>query len=167
MPLKNPKELFVLLLSDARQNAERTNKALQEVSQIAQDPEVKEALEESDFVTEQVIAKLDQCFKLIGEKPIKLTGRLHDIMIEDIRREAADIQSPVARQLYVLSKAAQMIQLRVGEYVVLIAAAGITGNHLVGELLESCLADKRAAVERARLLIRNIVETRIRERSAA
>jgi hypothetical protein len=49
----------------------------------------------------------------------------------------------------------------------LIAAADMTGNHVVRELLESNLADKVTAVEKARRLIRNIVETKVREKPAA
>jgi ferritin-like metal-binding protein YciE len=167
MPIKNPKELFVMLLSDARQGTERTTKILQEISQVAQDPEIKEALEARVFVSDQVLAKLDQCFKLIGEQPAKLSGRLHDVFVEDFRRELAEIQSPVAKHIFILAKASHLNHLRIAEYVALVAAADITGKHGVGVLLESCLADKLAFVERTRRLIRNIVETKVRERIAA
>ena len=42
----------------------------------------------------------------------------------------------------------------IGEYVALIAAADLTGHDAVGVLLETCLADKLAFVERTRRLIR-------------
>ena len=45
LTIKNPKELFVTLLSDARQGTERSIKIYQEISQAAQDPDIKEALE--------------------------------------------------------------------------------------------------------------------------
>jgi hypothetical protein len=45
MPVKNPRELFAMLLSDVRQNTERSAKIYQEISQAAQDPDIKEALE--------------------------------------------------------------------------------------------------------------------------
>jgi hypothetical protein len=45
--------------------------------------------------------------------------------------------------------------------VVLIAAVDLTGHYGVGVLLESCLADKVAFVERTRRLIRNIIETKV------
>ena len=45
MPIRNPKELFVLMLSDVRQGAERTTAIFQELSQIAQHPDIKEALD--------------------------------------------------------------------------------------------------------------------------
>ena len=167
MPVKNPKELFVMLLSDARQGTERTIKILQEISQSAQDPEIKEALEARVFVSDQVLAKVDQCFKLIGEQPVKLAGRLQDVFVEDFRRELAEIQSPVGKHLFILAKVIHLNHLRIAEYAALVAAADITGKHGVGVLLESCLADKLAFVERTRRLIRNIVETKVRERIAA
>jgi ferritin-like metal-binding protein YciE len=167
MPVKNPRELFTIMLSDVRQSAERMTSALREISQIAEDPQVTDALEESEFVARQDLAKLDHCFKLIGEKPAKLRGRIREVLAEEIIKDASGITSPIARQLFVLSKAIQLIHLRIAEYTALIAASDITGNHTIRELLESCLADKLVAVERARRLIRTIVETRIRERSAA
>lgn len=154
MAIKNPKELFVLLLSDLRQGAERTTKIFQEIGQAAQNPDIKEALEARVFVSNKILATLDEAFKLIGEKPVKTSGRLHDVFVEDFRKEVAEIQSPEAKHLFILAKANHLIHLRIGEYVALIAAADVTGHYGVGVLLESCLADKLAFVERTKRLIR-------------
>jgi len=54
MAARNPKEVFLKLLSDVRQGTERTTKVFQELSQIAQDPDVKEALEARIFVSESI-----------------------------------------------------------------------------------------------------------------
>jgi ferritin-like metal-binding protein YciE len=167
MPVKNPKELFVLMLSDLRQGTERTTKIFDELSQVAQDPDIKEALEARVFVSNKVLDTLDQCFKLIGEQPVKLSGRLYDVFAEDFRRELAEIQNPMVRHLFVLAKASHLIHLRIAEYKVLIAAANISGHYGVGVLLESCLADKFAFVERTRRLIQNIADTKLAEKIAA
>lgn len=167
MPAKDPKEVFLMLLSDVRQNTERAAKIYQEVGQVAQDPQIKEALEARAFVSETTLEKLDQCFKLIGEHPAKLTGRLQEIFLEDFRKELNEIQSPVAKRLFILAKLVHLTQLRIGEYVVLTAAADLAGHYGVGVLLESCLADKLAFVERTRRLIRNIVEAKAAERKGA
>ena len=45
MPVKNPKETFVYLLSHVRQGQEKTTTILDEMSKLAQHPEIKEALE--------------------------------------------------------------------------------------------------------------------------
>ena len=164
--VKNPKEFFVALLSELRQGTERTTKIFQEISQVAQNPDIKEALEARAFVSDKVLATLDQCFKLIGEQPVKLSGRMHDMFVEDFRKELAEIESPVARHLFILAKANHLIHLRIAEYVTLIAAADMTGHYGVGVLLESCLADTLAFVERTRRLIRNVIETKVAERVA-
>ena len=166
MSAKSPKEVFVLMLSDLRQGTERTTKVFEEISQIAQDPDIKEALEARVFVSGQITAKLDQCFKLIGEQPVKLSGHLYEVFAEDFRRELAEIQNPSARHLFILAKASHLIHLRIAEYKTLIAAADLTGHYGVGVLLESCLADKLAFVERTRHLIRNIAETKVAEKIA-
>ena len=154
MPVKTPKELFVTLLSDARQSTERSAKLYHEISQAAQDPDIKEALESRAWISGKDLSAIDRCFELIGEKPVQLSGRLQEVFAEDFRRELAEIQSPEAKHLFILAKANRLIHLRIGEYVALIAAADLTGHYGVGVLLESCLADKLAFAERTRRLIR-------------
>lgn len=167
MPVRDPKEVFLVLLSNVRQGAERGTKIYQEISQLAQDPDIKEALEARAFIAEQAVRKLDRCFELIGEKPVKGTGHLQETFVEDFRKELAEIQSPIARHLFILAKVNHLTHLRIGEYVTLTAAADLTGHHAVGVLLESCLADKLAFVERNRRIIRHMAEAKVRERAAA
>jgi ferritin-like metal-binding protein YciE len=161
MPVNNPKKLFVQLLSGLRQGTERSTKVYQEISKFAEDPDVKEALEARAFVSAKVLATLDQCFKLIGEQPTRVSSRLHDIFVEEFRKELAEIQNPAAKHLFILMKAIHLTHLRIAEYAALVAAADVTGHYGVGVLLESCLADKLAFVERTRRLIRNIIQAKV------
>ena len=161
MPVKNAKELFIWMLSDLRQGTERSTKLFQELTQIAQDPDVKEALDARVFISDKIMNTLDECFKIIGQKPVDTKGRLHEIFAEDFRREVAEIESPEGRRLFVLAKANRLVHLRIAEYEVLIAAADLTGHYGVGVLLESCLADKLVFVERTRQLVRHQLEQRV------
>jgi hypothetical protein len=52
------------------------------------------------------------------------------------------------------------MHLRVAEYLALIAMADVSGHFGVGVLLESCLADKMAFLERTRPLIRHSIESK-------
>jgi ferritin-like metal-binding protein YciE len=167
MAAKTPKDVFVTLLSDARNNTERSAKAFQEFSQMAQNPDIQEALEARTFLAEKNLEALDKCFEIIGEKPQKLSGRLHEVFIEDFKKELAEIQSPIARHLYVLAKATHLAHMRFAEYVALIAASDVTGHFGVGVLLESVLADKLAFLERTRRLVRDVLEGRVAERLVA
>ncbi len=163
MPVNNQKEMFVKLLSDVRHGTEQSTKIFQEMADVAQIPEIKQALEARVFVSDKILATLDQCFKLIGEKPVKVTGRLREVFLEDFRRELAEIQNPVAKRLYILASINFLIHFRIAEYMTLIAAADMTGHYAVGVLLESCLADKLAFVERTKRLIHKMVEGKLAE----
>ena len=167
MPARDPKDVFLMLLSHVRQGTERGVKFYDEVGNIAKDPEIKEAIEARAFVSKSVLERLDECFRILGEKPVQLSGELREMLIEDFRKEFNEIQSPVGRRLYVLAKLIRHTHIRIGEYVALTAAADLAGHHGVAVLLETCLADKLAFVERNRRLIRRIAEERVAERLAA
>jgi ferritin-like metal-binding protein YciE len=155
-----------MLLSNVRNNTERATNAYQEIGKHAEDPEIKEALEARAFASNQILAKLDECFRIIGEKPAKTSGQLQETFLEDFRKEVAEIQSPVAKRLFVLAKLNHLAHLRMAEYEVLTAAADLAGHHGVGLLLETCLADKLAFAERNRRMIRQLVETKLAQRAA-
>jgi ferritin-like metal-binding protein YciE len=167
MSARNPKEVFLMLLSDARNNTERTTELYREISQMAENPDVQEALEARAFVTEQNLEALNECFEIIGEKTVKVSSRLQEVFIEDFKKELGGIQSPAARHLYILAKATHLAHLRLAEYAALVAASDLTGHYGVGVLLESVLADKLAFLERDRRLVHHIVEGKIDERLAA
>ena len=167
MPIKNPRELFVHMLSNLRQGTEQATKLVQEFAQNVQDTDVREALEARIFVSHKILDTLDQCFKLIGEQPVKVSGRLYDAFVEDFRSELADIQNPTVRNLFILAKANQVLHLRIAEYRSRLAAADLSGHFAVGVLLESCLADKLAFVERTSRLLQNLTATKMVEKIAA
>jgi ferritin-like metal-binding protein YciE len=160
MSVKNPRELFVKMLGDLRQRTEKSEKVCHELSALAQDQHIKEALEAHSFLHRKDLASLDRCFELIGEKPVNSEGHLKEIMVEDFRRELGEIQTPAVKALFILAKANHLMHMRIAEYVVLTAMADVSGHLGVGVLLESCLADKLAFVERARRLIRHAIETK-------
>jgi ferritin-like metal-binding protein YciE len=160
MPVRTQRELFVQMLSHVRRGTERTSDVLRELSEIAQNQEIRQALEARAFASEKTIEKLDEAFRLLGEQPVKLDARLHDVFVEDFRRELAEIQSPEVRRLYILVKANHLIHLRIAEYIALVVSADLLGNYGVGVLMESCLADTLAFVERTKRLIRDAIETR-------
>ena len=153
MPIKTPKELCVSMLSELRHGAERTQKIYEELGEAAENTEIKEALDARALVSSQILTRLDECFRLIGEKPAKVNQRLHEVFSEDFRRELNEIQGSVVRKIFVLAKASHLAHLQVASYVTLIAAADTLGHPGVGVLLESCLADKLAFMERTRRLI--------------
>jgi ferritin-like metal-binding protein YciE len=159
MAIQNPKDLFVTLLSDVRHHEDRTTNFLKEASAHVKDQDIKEALESRVFLKDQTLSSLDRCFDLIGEQPKKLSGKFQEVFVDDFKKELSEIKSPIAKHLFIIAKVNHLMHLRIGEYVALIAMADITGHYGVGSLLENCLADKLAFVERARRLVRNLIES--------
>jgi len=166
MPVRNPRELFVRILSHAQYGTERSVAVYKDLSEIAQNPEIQQALAARAFVAQQDLEKIDEVFKLINERPVNVTGRLLDVFVEDFRSELADMQSPEAKRLFVLAKANQLSHMRAAEYSSLLAAADVSGHYGVGVLLESCLADHLAMIERTKHAVQTLVEGKIVARAA-
>src|SRR5688500_17435011 len=167
MSVNSPQEMFVLLLSDVRRKTERSIEFYQEAGKLAEEPEIKEAIAARAFIAEKSLDKIDEAFRLINQKPVPLTGRTEEVFVEDFRRELAEIKAPVVRKIFVLSKLMHLTHWRIGEYVALVAAADATGNFGVGVLLESCLGDYLAFVERNRRIIRKLAEMKATTRATA
>ena len=116
MPVKSPKEVFLLLLSHARQGTERSIKVFQELSQLTENPDAKEALEARVFVSNKMISQIDRCFELLDESPVKIEGRLQESIAEDFRKDLAEIQNPVGKLIFVLARAAHFAHVRIAEF---------------------------------------------------
>jgi ferritin-like metal-binding protein YciE len=166
MPVRSPRELFVMLLSEARQNTQLSADIYKEISQQAQDPDTKEALESRVWIVEKDLSAIDRCFQLMGEKPVQLSGT-QELLVEAFRKELTEIQNPAAKAIFLLTKSERLNHARVAEYEGLIEAADLSGHYAVGVLLESCLADKLMFIERTRRLIRNLVGTKLAARVGA
>jgi ferritin-like metal-binding protein YciE len=158
MPAKIPVDLFARLLSSIRLHEERVTAVYRELGEYAQDPEIKETLNSMAFLSDKTLATIDKCFNLIGQKPVSIDERLLDLFVADFRKELNEIDSPVARALFVAGKAKNLLHLRVGEYQACIAMSELAGHPGVGFLLESCLSQKIAFFERNRQSVRRIVE---------
>jgi ferritin-like metal-binding protein YciE len=161
MPITSMNEIVVSMLSELRHGAERCQPIYQELAQAIQSPQIKEALKSRGMIASQVLSRLDECFKLINEKPVKVNQRLRDVFIEDFRKELNEIQQPLARKLFVLAKANHLAHLEIAAYVALIEAADTQGHPGVAILLESCLADELAFAGRAKRLIRQHLEQKV------
>ena len=167
MSIEDPKEVFVTLLSEVRQNTEKAAELHKELAQMVQDhPQIKELIEARAFMAAKTLEHLDHCFKLIGVRPVIVAARHHEVFMEELRKGLAEIKSPIARHLFILAKLAHLNHIHIGEFEALIAA-DVTGHHGVAVLLEGAKAARVAFAEHVRHLARRIVEARVVERKIA
>jgi hypothetical protein len=87
------------------------------------------------------------------------------VFVDDCRKGLTEIQSLEARWIFVLAKANHLNHTRRAEYVTLVRGRRSSGHHGVGVLLESCLADHLAFVERTKGLIRHVIEAKLAARA--
>ena len=166
MPLKDPMDMFVKLLSHVRATTERSSTIYEELAKVADNEEISEALNARAFVRETELEKIDEAFRLIGKEPVELSGEKAKTFLENFREELAEIETPLVRKVFVLAKLTHLANWRIGEWKVLVAAADFTGNYAVGVLLESCLADDLAFGERTRTILRRLAEEKVAAKRA-
>jgi len=167
MAFTDPGAVFELLLSNTRHGAEHASEAFRKMSDYVDNPEIKEVLQARAFLSEKFVNSLDQCFRILGTAPIETSGRLADALLDDVRSQWDEMESPEAKALFILAKAHQLNEFRMGQYSVLIEMADAMGHHGISLLIASCLADKVVFVERTRHLIRKILREKLEMRLAA
>ena len=158
MIVESPKDFFEFLLSSAAEDAERLPQALEQLSRDVEDKNIGDVLNAQAIVLRNMISVLGRCFRFLGCQRTETHGRLLDMFIEEHRRDLAEISSPTARRLCVLTQASALIQFSIGEFATLIAIAEMIGNSGVCLLLDGCLAENTAFIERTKRLIGSIVE---------
>jgi len=156
-----PKELLVSMLNELRQGTERSRKIYEELGRAAQNARIKEALAARGLISSHNLGRLDECFKVMGEKPAPADPHGYELFIDELRQELEEIESPEARKMAVLDKASRLGQLHEAVYVASIEAADALGYPAVGLLLESCLADRRVFADRTKRLIRESATAKV------
>lgn len=161
MPVKEPKDLFVKILSDLRQHEYGLAGTLNALRENVQDKDIKDYFESLIYLSEKNVETLDKCFKMINEKPVKTDDKLKDLFLEDFKKEFSEIESPLVKVIYFTAKANHLMNVRAGEWMTLIEMSDISGNRGVGLLLGSVFAQKVAFAKKARRRIRTIIEDQL------
>jgi ferritin-like metal-binding protein YciE len=168
MAIQNADDLFLTILSNLHSREDRKQQWLKEMSKDAQDPDVKQILETRTFVQKETVSNLDECFRQLGKQPMKPEPtQFKETWVEDFRRERNEIQSPALKAIYTYHKLSELVDMHRASYVALIAMADVSGHYSVGALLETCLADKVAFIERNRRAFRALAKRTVAGRMKA
>ncbi|MCX6020565.1 MAG: DUF892 family protein [Chloroflexi bacterium] len=170
MAIQSAEDLFLTMLSNLQNSETRLASNAGDLAQLAQNKEVKEVLDVRAFIAKQNAANIDECFRLLGKKPVQTNQQFRQTWLEDVRREAETIQTPALKAIYVIGAFRQIQNLHLAEYATLVAIARLMNNMPVATLLQSNLADKVMFVKRTDDMIRDIgataFATRMREKAA-
>ncbi|MCL5266235.1 MAG: ferritin-like domain-containing protein [Chloroflexi bacterium] len=161
MTIQKAEELFLYTLSHLHNSENHLLRTVQEMSKAAHDKDIKEALELRVYLSKQAISNIEECFRLLGKQPMKVSSRFQDVWMEDFLKELNEIQAPALKALYTIHKVRQIQEMHIAEYAALENMAQLMGNFPVATLLERNLEDKVAFVEQTDEIIREIGRTLI------
>ena len=144
MPAKSLQELFVEELRDAYDGENRLTKALPKMAKAAEHPELRTAFTDHLRETQGQIARLEQVFRTVGEKP---RGKKCDgIMgiVEEGKSAMEELDGAVL-DAALIAGAQRAEHYEIAAYGTLAYFAGLLGNERAKALLGETLEEEKAA----------------------
>jgi ferritin-like metal-binding protein YciE len=144
MAAKSLQELFVEELRDAYDGENRLTKALPKMAKAAEHPELRTAFTDHLQETRQQIARLEQVFRTVGEKP---RGKKCDgiIGIVEEGKSAIEELDGAVLDAALIAGAQRAEHYEIAAYGTLAYFAGLLGNDRAKELLGETLEEEKAA----------------------
>jgi ferritin-like metal-binding protein YciE len=144
MAAKSLQELFVEELRDAYDGENRLTKALPKMAKAAEHPELRTAFTDHLRETERQIARLEQVFRTVGEKP---RGKKCDgiIGIVEEGKTAMEELDGAVLDAALIAGAQRAEHYEIAAYGTLAYFAGLLGNERAKELLGATLEEEKAA----------------------
>ena len=144
MAAKSLQELFVEELRDAYDGEARLTKALPKMARAAEHPELRTAFTDHLKETQQHIARLEQVFRTVGEKP---RGKKCDgiIGIVEEGRSAMEELDGAVLDAALIAGGQRVEHYEIAAYGTLAYFAELLGNDRAKELLGQTLNEEKAA----------------------
>ena len=144
MAAKSLQELFVEELRDAYDGENRLTKALPKMAKAAEHPELRTAFTDHLRETQQQIARLEQVFKTVGEKP---RGKKCDgiIGIVEEGKSAMEELDGAVLDAALIAGAQRVEHYEIAAYGTLAHFAGLLGNERAKALLGETLEEEKNA----------------------
>jgi len=147
---KQPKkleDLFHDTLKDIYYAEKKILTALPKLAKAAQNEDLKAAFEKHAGDTEEQVARLEQVFETIDEKPQGKKCPAIDGIIDEGKEIMEDYKGSPALDAGLLSAAQAVEHYEITRYGTLVAWANELGNKEAAELLKSTLAEEEATDE--------------------
>lgn len=161
--MTDPRELFLHELGDVLYVEQTLVKTLPKLHKEASDAELAQSFEEHLAETKQHVSRVEEAFKLLGEKPKaeKCPG------IEGIKTEHdefVDEEDPSAEVLdsFLTGAGARTEHYEIAAYEGLITAAVAMSETAVAELLSENLAQEKAALTTMKAISKRLAEASAR-----
>ena len=141
-------DLFLHTLQDIYYAEHQITKALPKMIEKATDAQLKQGFETHLTETEGQIARLEQAFESLGEKPKAVTCPAIDGIIKEANEVAGDIADKAVLDAALIASAQAVEHYEITRYGTLIAWAQEMGHDQVVTLLQATLDEEKATDEK-------------------
>ena len=167
MPIADARELFVHELEDMVSAEHIIVKMLPELRKEAQDAEAKAAFKEHEAETKGQITRLQEAFKLLGEKPEESTCHATEGLKKEHEALHEEDPSPEMLAMAGLLGAAKTEHYEIASYAALVQMAKDLGEKEVAALLQETLDEEKAMAKRVEALAKVAGKAASKELAAA
>ena len=147
-PLDTPRELFLHELSDALSAEHIIASTLTEVTRETQHKDLQAAFKEHGAESKEHIKRLEEAFKLLGEKPEKTTCHAAEGLRQEHQALHDENPSPNVLEMGNLLGAAKTEHYEIATYTGLVEIAKDLGEREVADLLKQNLDEETAMAKR-------------------
>ncbi len=145
MKLENLQNLFVEQLRDLYDGEKQITKALPKLIEKANNPELKDALQEHFAVTNEQINRLDQIFQMLGEKASGETCKGMKGVLAEGDSVVGDAEDDSIRDASIIASAQRVEHYEIAGYGTVRTYAKLLGKNDIANLLEQTLQEEKEA----------------------
>jgi len=147
VPMKSMEDLFVHGLQDIYMAEKRILQNLPKMAKKVQTSELKQALERHQNETQQQVQRLEEVFKMIGQKPKGVECKAIDGIIGEAQDMMQEIEDEDVRDAAILADAQAVEHYEITRYGTLTAWAKQLGHDDAAELLHQTLEEEKRTDE--------------------
>jgi ferritin-like metal-binding protein YciE len=160
--IKDMNDLFVHTLRDIYYAEKQIVKALPEMIQKSSDPQLKQGFDSHLRETQNHVKRLEQVFRLVGEKAQGVDCPAIDGIIEEANDVAGEVEQKSVMDAALIAAAQAVEHYEMTRYGTLIAWAKELGRNDCSTLLQQTLDEEKAADKK----LTTMAESRVNRKAA-
>ncbi len=143
MPMRSMDELFVHSLQDMYSAEKRILQSLPNMAKNVGTSELKQALERHKDETQTHVQRLEEVFKMIGQKPKGVECKAIQGIIEEAKQEMDEIEDEDVCDAAIIASAQAVEHYEISRYGTLTAWAKALGHQDAANLLHQTLEEEK------------------------
>ena len=167
MPITNMQEKFLHELGDIYDAENRFLRGMQQMVQQAQDPQLKQMIQQHITESEQQAKNLEQAFQLLAKPPKAETCQAAQGLVAEAQTVMQEAQAPAIRDCLIASAAAKNEHYEIASYRGLITGAQQMGRQELAQLLQQNLQQEEQTAQKIEQSAPQLLQKAMQQEGAA